>query len=168
MVKHGDNLLAPNPESEPVANAEYVLLPSPPAENRVDLVLEGGGVKGIGLVGAISVLEGAGYHFERIAGSSAGAIVGSLVAAGMTASQLKEVMGSVDYTNFAMTHPWTRSPSSEKPCHCGSNTAFTRAVTSTAGSATSWRARRCRRSPTCVSQIPEAAFPPTSSMHSWR
>ena len=54
-----------------------------PAGTPVDLVLEGGGVKGIGLVGAISVLEGSGYTFPRVAGTSAGAIVGALVAAGM-------------------------------------------------------------------------------------
>lgn len=46
-----------------------------------DLVLEGGGVKGIALVGAISVLEERGYEFQRVAGTSAGTIVGSLVAA---------------------------------------------------------------------------------------
>ena len=46
-----------------------------------DLVLEGGGVKGIALVGAISVLEERGYQFRRVAGTSAGAIVGALVAA---------------------------------------------------------------------------------------
>ena len=46
-----------------------------------DLVLEGGGVKGIALVGAISVLEERGYQFRRVAGTSAGAIVGALEAA---------------------------------------------------------------------------------------
>jgi hypothetical protein len=33
-----------------------------------DLVLEGGGVKGIALVGAISVLEEHGYRFHKVAG----------------------------------------------------------------------------------------------------
>jgi len=65
-----------------------------------DLVLEGGGVKGIALVGAISVLEERGYGFRRIAGTSAGAIVGSLVAAGMRAQDLSEVMRAVDYRRF--------------------------------------------------------------------
>ena len=51
-----------------------------------DLVLEGGGVKGIALVGAISVLEERGYEFRRVAGTSAGAIVGSLVAANARAA----------------------------------------------------------------------------------
>ena len=45
------------------------------------LVLEGGGVKGIALVGAISVLEERDYQFRRVAGTSVGAVVGSLVAA---------------------------------------------------------------------------------------
>ncbi len=66
----------------------------------VDLVLEGGGVKGIGLVGAISVLEEHGMAFARVAGASAGAIVGSLVASGMPAAQLQDLMTSLDYTRF--------------------------------------------------------------------
>jgi NTE family protein len=66
----------------------------------VDLVLEGGGVKGIGLVGALSVLEERGMTFARVAGASAGAIVGSLVAGGMAAAQLQELMTSLDYTRF--------------------------------------------------------------------
>ena len=65
-----------------------------------DLVLEGGGVKGIALVGAISVLEERGYGFRRVAGTSAGAIVGALVASGMRSQDLNEVMGSVDYKRF--------------------------------------------------------------------
>lgn len=65
-----------------------------------DLVLEGGGVKGIGLVGAISVLEEHGYVFHRVAGTSAGAIVGSLVAAGMTSAQMQQVMQQVEYGKF--------------------------------------------------------------------
>jgi NTE family protein len=50
-----------------------------------DLVLAGGGVKGIGLVGALEVLDEYGYtDFRRVAGTSVGAIVGALVAAGMS------------------------------------------------------------------------------------
>lgn len=65
-----------------------------------DLVLEGGGVKGIGLVGAISALEERGYEFKRVAGTSAGSIVGSLVAAGMSASDIEAVMKKLDYNKF--------------------------------------------------------------------
>jgi NTE family protein len=65
-----------------------------------DLVLEGGGVKGIGLVGAISVLEEHGYEFKRVAGTSAGAIVGALVAAGVPGERLVQIMRQVDYRKF--------------------------------------------------------------------
>jgi NTE family protein len=71
---------------------------------RVDLVCEGGGVRGIGLVGAVDALAEAGYRFPRVAGSSAGAIVASLVAALQVAGEpltgLGEVMRSIDYRKF--------------------------------------------------------------------
>lgn len=65
-----------------------------------DLVLEGGGVKGIGLVGAAVALTDAGYRINRICGTSAGAVVGSIVAAGLTGQQLKDVALSLDYRKF--------------------------------------------------------------------
>ena len=72
-----------------------------PADAKTaDLVLEGGGVKGIGLVGAISVLEERGYTFHRVAGTSAGSIVGALVAAGYTGAELQSIMRSLDYKRF--------------------------------------------------------------------
>ena len=67
---------------------------------KCDLVLEGGGVKGIGLVGAVSVLEEAGYSVQRVAGTSAGAIVGALVAAGTPAARLAEIMAGLDWRRF--------------------------------------------------------------------
>lgn len=65
-----------------------------------DLVLEGGGVKGIALVGALTVLEEHGYRFNRVAGTSAGAIVGALVAAGLSAGELETLMRGLDYNRF--------------------------------------------------------------------
>ncbi|MGE5221274.1 MAG: patatin-like phospholipase family protein [Omnitrophica WOR_2 bacterium] len=61
-------------------------------EKRVDLVLEGGGVKGVALVGALAALEDNGYIPQNIAGTSVGAIVGALLAAGYTAVELREIM----------------------------------------------------------------------------
>ncbi len=56
-----------------------------------DLVLAGGGVKGIGHVGALEALEARGYdRFQRVVGTSVGAIVGALVAAGMPATEIKQ------------------------------------------------------------------------------
>lgn len=65
-----------------------------------DLVLEGGGVKGIALVGALEVLEQRGYRFNRVAGTSAGAIVGALIAAGVPAKDLVSIIGSIHYPDF--------------------------------------------------------------------
>lgn len=65
-----------------------------------DLVLEGGGVKGIGLVGAIRSFSDSGYRFRRVAGTSAGAIVGSLTAAGVQPAELERIMREIDYRKF--------------------------------------------------------------------
>jgi NTE family protein len=71
----------------------------------VDLVCEGGGVRGIGLVGAVMALDAAGYRFPRVAGSSAGAVVASMVAAlqaaGESLMRLEELMRTIDYRKFA-------------------------------------------------------------------
>ena len=75
------------------------------ASLKADLVCEGGGVRGIGLVGAVHTLAAAGYQFPRVAGSSAGAIVGSMIAAlqvaGEPLSRLDELARSIDYQKFA-------------------------------------------------------------------
>ncbi|MFJ9370483.1 patatin-like phospholipase family protein [Nocardia sp. NPDC101769] len=77
---------------------------------RADLVLEGGGVKGIGLVGAAVALTEAGYTLNRVSGTSAGAVVGSIVAAGLTGQALKEVALSMDYRKFLDPTPLGRIP----------------------------------------------------------
>jgi len=65
-----------------------------------DAVFEGGGVKGIGLVGAVAVAEERGYRWSNLAGTSAGAIVASLLAAGYSGAELKQIISSIDYTKF--------------------------------------------------------------------
>ena len=67
-----------------------------------DLVLEGGGVKGAGLAGALSsmVARSDPYTFHRVAGTSAGAIVASMIAAGVSVGELKEIMVGLDFTQF--------------------------------------------------------------------
>jgi NTE family protein len=64
---------------------------------KADLVLEGGGVKGLGLVGAVLELMRAGYSFPRIAGTSAGSIVAAFLAAGATHDELERIMRRLDY-----------------------------------------------------------------------
>ena len=57
-----------------------------------DMVCEGGGVKGIGLAGAYSVLEEQGYGAVNLAGTSAGAITAALIAAGYSAVELEDIV----------------------------------------------------------------------------
>lgn len=63
-------------------------------------VFEGGGIRGIGHVGAACVFEKNGYQFENIAGSSAGAIVASLLVVGYNCDEIKEIMKDLDYESF--------------------------------------------------------------------
>jgi NTE family protein len=65
--------------------------------SKADLVLQGGGMKGLGLIGAVERLMRAGYRFQRVAGSSAGAITAAFVAAGMPVDKLMEVLSRIDY-----------------------------------------------------------------------
>jgi NTE family protein len=67
---------------------------------KADAVFEGGGVKGIGLVGAVSEIEKAGYEFENLAGTSAGAIVASLLAVGYSSAELKKELEQLNYNDF--------------------------------------------------------------------
>jgi len=82
---------------------------------RADLVLSGGGVKGVGLVGAVVGLLDAGYQPQRISGTSAGSIVGAVVAAAahtgtMTGAQVKELALQIDYKKFLDPGPVERVP----------------------------------------------------------
>jgi NTE family protein len=75
-----------------------------------DLVLSGGGVKGIGLVGAVVALMDGGHRAQRVSGTSAGSIVGAIVAAASMGDQLgpeevKELALQLDYHKF--TDPGT-------------------------------------------------------------
>jgi NTE family protein len=67
---------------------------------KADAVFEGGGVKGIGLVGALAAAEERGYRWVNVAGTSAGAIVASLVAAGYGTGEMKEILEELDYRRF--------------------------------------------------------------------
>ena len=79
-------------------------------ELQADAVFEGGGVKGIGLVGALTVAEEMGYRWVNIAGTSAGAIIAALLAAGYRAVEIKDIMTELDYHKFKDGSPLDRVP----------------------------------------------------------
>jgi NTE family protein len=83
---------------------------------KADLVLSGGGVKGIGLVGAIVALMEAGYAVQRVSGTSAGSVVGAILAAGtkgsqqLTPDEIKQLAMTVPYRKFLDPTPITGIP----------------------------------------------------------
>src|ERR671938_1325828 len=76
-------------------------VPSAP-QSRADGVFEGGGVKAIALAGAVAAAEEAGVQeWVNVAGTSAGAIVASLLAVGYTADELRAALQQTDFRRFA-------------------------------------------------------------------
>lgn len=67
---------------------------------KCDAVFEGGGVKGIAFVGAIQETERRGFSFHQIAGTSAGSITASLLAAGYKGKELEELMDELSFLYF--------------------------------------------------------------------
>src|SRR5690554_4098449 len=77
---------------------------------KADAVFAGGGVKAIGLVGALSVAEEHGYRWVNVAGTSAGAIVASLVVAGYGGGEVSRIVKGMDFTAFRDPPAWGRIP----------------------------------------------------------
>jgi NTE family protein len=63
---------------------------------EADLVLEGGGVKGLGTAGAVMGLLDAGYRFPRVAGTSVGAVAACFAAAGADSAGFRDVLSRFD------------------------------------------------------------------------
>ncbi|GGG86089.1 hypothetical protein GCM10007415_19460 [Parapedobacter pyrenivorans] len=64
--------------------------------HKVGLVLSGGGLRGIGHLGAIKALEEHGYRPSIISGCSMGAIIGAFYAAGYTVEGMLRIIGEND------------------------------------------------------------------------
>jgi len=63
-------------------------------------VFEGGGVRGVAIAGAAAAALDSGIRFDRSIGTSAGALVGSLVAAGYTSHELSATVCSVAWAEL--------------------------------------------------------------------
>ena len=70
----------------------FLLLP-PIHAQKVGLVLSGGGAKGLTHIGIIRALEENGIPIDYIAGTSMGAIVGSLYAMGYSPDEMEAFYG---------------------------------------------------------------------------
>lgn len=75
-----------------------------------DAVFQGGGIRGIAFVGALQVAEAKGYRWKRVAGTSSGAIVAALLAAGYRAEEMKEILHEMDFAQLMRKTGWMRVP----------------------------------------------------------
>ena len=67
---------------------------------KVGLVLSGGGAKGLAHIAALEAIEKAGVEIDYIGGTSMGAIVGGLYAAGYSAQQLDSIFHATERRLF--------------------------------------------------------------------
>jgi NTE family protein len=67
------------------------------SRKRVGLALGGGAARGLAHIGVLEILEKESIPIDLVAGTSAGAVVGSLYASGMSAARMKEVARSFDW-----------------------------------------------------------------------
>ncbi|MBY7143392.1 patatin-like phospholipase family protein [Virgibacillus sp. NKC19-3] len=72
---------------------------------KIDGVFSGGGVKAYAFVGALKSIEKNTLQLERVAGTSAGAIVASFVAADYSTDEIDEMLGELDLKDF-LDPPW--------------------------------------------------------------
>jgi NTE family protein len=64
---------------------------------KIGLVLSGGGAKGFAHIGVLKEIDNAGICLDYIGGTSMGAIIGGLYAAGYTANQIEELVLKTDF-----------------------------------------------------------------------
>lgn len=67
---------------------------------KVAVVLSGGGAKGVCHIGVLKALEEAGIPIDYIAGTSMGAIVGGLYAAGYSPGEMEQLVTSPEFTEW--------------------------------------------------------------------
>lgn len=79
--------------------------PSPPQRPRIGLVLSGGGALGLAHVGVLRVLEELHVPLDCVAGTSMGAIVGGLYAAGYSPEELEQLATTLPWRDILLDRP---------------------------------------------------------------
>jgi len=67
---------------------------------KVGLVLSGGGAKGLAHIGALKVIDSLGVRVDYIAGTSMGAIIGSLYASGYSGNQIDSIFKTINFDHI--------------------------------------------------------------------
>ncbi|MGP4042332.1 patatin-like phospholipase family protein [Gracilibacillus sp. D59] len=74
---------------------------------KIDGVFSGGGVKAFAFLGAIQAFEENDIQFERVAGTSAGALFATFIAAGYSAKEMKDIFLDLPLENFLDQSKWS-------------------------------------------------------------
>jgi NTE family protein len=77
---------------------------APQNDVKVGLVLSGGGAKGLAHIGVLKTIDSLGIHIDHIAGTSMGAIIGSLYASGYKGKQLDSIFNSLNFDDLINDH----------------------------------------------------------------
>jgi NTE family protein len=67
---------------------------------KADAVFEGGGARGIAFVGAIQAMEEEKVEWQRIAGTSAGAVIAALLASGYKSYEIRQHLSELDFSKL--------------------------------------------------------------------
>ncbi|MEJ7665750.1 MAG: patatin-like phospholipase family protein [Hymenobacter sp.] len=70
---------------------------APAQRPRVGLTLSGGGARGLAHIGLLKALDSAGVRVDYVTGTSMGAVVGSLYAAGYSGAEIEQVAHGLDW-----------------------------------------------------------------------
>ena len=82
------------------ASADGAAGSTPPQRLRVGLVLSGGGARGAAHVGVIQALEAMHIPIDAVAGTSMGAVVGGLYAAGLSGREIADTFRALDWQDL--------------------------------------------------------------------
>ena len=64
---------------------------------KIGLVLSGGGAKGLAHIGVLKTIDSLGIKIDHIAGTSMGAVIGSLYASGYSGKELERIFRGIDF-----------------------------------------------------------------------
>ncbi|MDD5678268.1 MAG: patatin-like phospholipase family protein [Kiritimatiellae bacterium] len=86
----------------PAMNPDFAAVPR---QERIGLVLGGGGAKGLAHIGVLRVLEEMRIPVDYVGGTSMGSIVGGFYASGLSPDEIEEIMKSLDWWNVMKDQP---------------------------------------------------------------
>ncbi len=88
----------------------YIFIPvinyaQTPKQCKIGLTLSGGGAKGLAHIGILKALDSAGLQVDYVTGTSMGAVMGGLYAAGYSGDTIYKLAKEIDWNNLLLRRP---------------------------------------------------------------